>query len=113
LVWVLVALSAYGLGALAWFRRRPLRMGSGSELVASYRERFFLSLAFSASPVLFGFTGFFLVQEMWIYLVGMGFGLLGLTIAAPTRRDVEHLQAGITASGSPLSLWSLLTTPSG
>jgi len=50
----------------------------------------------------------FLGGSLWIYLVGLAFGLVGLWMIAPTRSDIERRQREITAAGSPLSLLDAL-----
>jgi len=50
----------------------------------------------------------FLGGSLWIYLLGLAFGLVGLWLIAPTRIDIERRQREITAAGSPLSLLDAL-----
>jgi hypothetical protein len=50
----------------------------------------------------------FLGGSLWIYLVGLPFGLIGLWIVAPTQSDIERRQREITEAGSSLSLLDAL-----
>jgi hypothetical protein len=71
---------------------------------------FFIGLGAAADAALLGLGGVFLGGSLWIYLVGLAFGLVGLWMIAPTRSDIERRQREITAAGSPLSLLDALTT---
>ena len=108
--WVPWAVIAIGTISLAWvarirrrpslrLRRRPLPVitehCSSSGSVPPRTQPCWGSLAF-------------LGGSLWIYLVGLAFGLVGLWMIAPTRSDIERRQREITAAGSPLSLLDAL-----
>jgi hypothetical protein len=103
------ALGVYSLAAMAWIRRRPLVTGSPEALAGSYRARFFIGVGLAQSAALFGLAGVFIGGSLWIYLVGLAFGLVGFWMIAPTRLDIERRQREITAAGSPISLLDALT----
>jgi hypothetical protein len=65
---------------------------------------FFIGVGVAEAAALWGFAGVFLGGSLWIYLVGLAFGLVGLWMIAPARSDIERRQREITAAGSPLSL---------
>jgi hypothetical protein len=69
---------------------------------------FFIGVGVASAAALWGFVGVFLGGSLWIYLVGLAFGLVGLGMIAPARRDIERRQREITAAGSPLSLLDAL-----
>jgi len=105
--WVPWAVVAIGIASLAWvarIRRRPLPTTSPEVLARHYRAWFFIGVSAAADAALLAFVGVFLGGSLWIYLVGLAFGLVGLWMIAPTRSDIERRQREITAAGSPLSL---------
>jgi hypothetical protein len=108
--WAVAAMGVYTLAAIAWFRRRPLVTGSPEALAGSYRASFFIELGLADSAALFGLAGVFIGDSLWIYLLGLAFGLPGMWMTAPTRLDIERRQREITAAGSSLSLLDALTT---
>jgi hypothetical protein len=109
--WVVWAVVAIGIISLAWvasIRRRPLLTTSLEALARHYRALFFIGVGAAADAALLGFVGVFLGGGLWIYLVGLAFGLVGLWMIAPTRSDIERRQREIAAAGSPLSLLDAL-----
>jgi hypothetical protein len=109
--WVPWAVVVIGIASLAWvarIRRRPLPTTSPEALARHYRALFFIGVSAAADAALLGFVGVFLSGSLWIYLVGLAFGLVGLWMIAPTRSDIERRQREITAAGSPLSLLDAL-----
>jgi small-conductance mechanosensitive channel len=94
--------------------RRPdptaaLPTSSPEPLARYYRALFFIEVGVAVAAALWGLVGVFLVGSLWIYLVGLAFGLVGLLMIAPTRSDIERRQREITEAGSPLSLQDALT----
>jgi hypothetical protein len=81
--WAVAALGVYSLAAMAWIRRRPLVSGSPEALAGSYRARFFIGVGLAQSAALFGLAGVFLGGSLWIYLVGLAFGLVAFWMIAP------------------------------
>jgi hypothetical protein len=90
---------------------RPLDCTDPARLAGSYRTRFFLRIAFSEVAALFGFVGFFLTYERWVYPVGAVIALLGFARAAPTASHLRDDQQTLVASGCSLSLVSALRSP--
>jgi hypothetical protein len=115
--WVAPSVAVYGLGAVAavsWLRSRPLDISDAASLAGSYRRVFYRSLWLAESAAWVGFGVVFLTSELWPYLEGLAFALVGLALIAPTGRDLERRHQQITAQGSPLSLVEALrTTPPG
>lgn len=100
-----------GIVSLAWvssIRQRPLRATSLEGLANWYRALFFIGVGMAVAAVMWGFVGVFLGGSLWIYLLGLAFGLVGMWMIAPTRRDIERRQREITAAGSSLSLLDAL-----
>jgi F0F1-type ATP synthase membrane subunit c/vacuolar-type H+-ATPase subunit K len=106
--WAVVAIGIASLAYVARIRRRPLPTNSREALARSYRALFFIGVGVAEAAALWGIAGVFLGGSLWIYLVGLPFGLVGLWMIAPTRTDIERRQREITAAGSPLSLLDAL-----
>ena len=111
--WAVVAIGIASLAYVAQIRRRPLPTNSGEALAGSYRALFFIGVGVAEAAALWGFAGVFLGGSLWIYLVGLAFGLVGLWMIAPTRSDIELRQREITAAGAPLSLLDALISVPG
>lgn len=88
-----------------------LKCGTSGELLTRYRERFFLRIALSEIPALFGWAASILCENPAPYFAGMALALVGFAGLAPTRanlqRDDEHLRAG----GCATSLYEALLLP--
>ncbi|HYU93960.1 MAG TPA: hypothetical protein VEN95_10855 [Actinomycetota bacterium] len=112
--WVVVLIGIASLAQVARIRRRPLSTTSPEALAHWYRALFFIGVGAAVGAALWGFAGVFLGGSLWIYLLGLPFGLLGLWMIAPTRSDIERRQREITAAGSALSLTdALISVPLG
>ena len=108
--WAVVVIGIASLAYVARIRRRPLLTTSPETLARYYRALFFIGVGVAADAALLGFVGVFLGESLWIYLVGLAFGLVGLWMIAPTRSDIERRQREITPAGSPLSLLDALNS---
>jgi O-antigen/teichoic acid export membrane protein len=106
--WAVVAIGIASLAGIARIRRRPIPTTSPEALARVYRALFFIGVGVASAAALWGFVGVFLGGSLWIYLVGLAFGLVGLWMIAPTRSDIERRQQEIIAAGSPLSLLDAL-----
>jgi hypothetical protein len=114
---VIVVIGALHLADLLWLRRRPLpRLRhrplpsvDQASLLASYRGRFFIMVGIAQAPALAGVVGSFFSRSLWTPVIGVGISMIGLFIAAPSRRNIEYEQQKLNAQGSPLSLGQLLT----
>jgi hypothetical protein len=71
---------------------------------------FFIGVGVAEGAAMWGFVGVFLGGSLWICLIGLAFGLVGMWMIAPTRSDIERRQREITAAGSGLSLLYALTS---
>jgi hypothetical protein len=109
--WVVTAVGAYAVAFVLWVRRRPLDLTSPERLARSYRANVFIRIGLAEAAVLAGLVGVFVTGSLWIYLVGIAFGLVGLSLAAPSVRDTQRRQEEIAAMGSALSLVEVLTSP--
>jgi hypothetical protein len=108
--WAVVVIGIVSLAYIARIRRRPLPTTSREALARYYRALFFIEVGVAVAAASWGLVGVFLTGSLWIYLVGLAFGLVGLWMIAPTRSDIERRQREVTAAGSPLSLLDALTT---
>jgi hypothetical protein len=89
---------AAGAVAVSRFVERRLDCSSDAKLAASYRNRFFVRIAFGESVALLAFVFTFIGGPKWIYYVGAAITLVYFWLrAAPTRealiRDQDALQA--------------------
>jgi hypothetical protein len=101
----------FGVVCLASSRRfvnRPLDCASGQSLSSSYRERFFLRLAFGEAPALVGFVLVFLARTRWPYVIGASFTAIGFAWAAPTKRHLAQDQRRLSSSGCARDLVAAL-----
>ena len=77
---------------------KPLDCTGDRQLAGTYRVRFFVRIACSEAAALFGFVGFFMTSEWWVYPGGAAIAFVGFVRAAPTRarllRDQELLAEG-------------------
>lgn len=87
----LLALAAVGM-LIEPRLEKPLQCDDDSALVASYRARFFLRIAFSEAAALWGFVGFFLTYAWWPYPMGAAMTAIGFLRAAPSRRNLARDQ---------------------
>jgi hypothetical protein len=104
-----IVIGVLAIAVALWARRRPIDATSVERLASSYRSNVFLRIGFAESAALSGLVGFLIVDGLWVYVVGMGFSLIGLWLAAPSGRDIQRRQEEIAALGSPLSLLQALT----
>jgi hypothetical protein len=90
--------------------RRPLPPDSPQALSAAYRTRFFLVIALSESAALMAFVGVFVAGEGWVYLIGLGLALLGMSRVAPTAASLERIDADLRGRAS-FSVYDALEEP--
>jgi len=86
--------SAAGVAALFGPRlfARPLRCTDEADLVASYRSRFFVRIAFAEAPALVAFAATVASGESWLYALGAFFAAVGFAGAAPTATHLAQDQ---------------------
>jgi F0F1-type ATP synthase membrane subunit c/vacuolar-type H+-ATPase subunit K len=110
--WMVVGLTGLVSVALVrWISTRPLDVRDQRALAKSYRSSLFMGIGFGEAPALIAFVLTFVTHTLWVYLLGLGFSLIGLTLIAPSPRNIRRRQDQITASGSPLSLGAALLEP--
>jgi hypothetical protein len=109
--WVVTLVCAYALAFALWARQRPLNLTSSERLARSYRSNTFTRIGLAEAAVFAGLVGVFVSGSLWIYAVAMAFGLFGLSLAAPSVRDIQRRQEEIAARGSALSLVEALAAP--
>jgi F0F1-type ATP synthase membrane subunit c/vacuolar-type H+-ATPase subunit K len=96
------------------FAEKALDCTGDHALSTSYRQRFFLRIAFPESIALFGFVFVFIGAARWIYYVAAAVTLLCFwTGAAPTRGALARDQEQLNASGCARSLVAALRVPPG
>lgn len=110
MVWVVLLIGIVSIGYIARIRRRPLATTSPEALAGSYRALFFVGLGIAAGPALWGFLSAMVVHSVWISLIGLAFGLIGLRMIAPGQGDIARRQREIANSGSSLSLVDALVS---
>ena len=109
--WVVTLVSAYAVTFALWARQRPLDLTSSERLARSYRSNAFTRIGLAEAAVFAGLVGVFVSGSLWIYVVGMAFGLFGLSLAARSVRDIQRRQEEIAARGSAPSLVEALGAP--
>ena len=87
---------------------RPLTCTDAVGLAASYRNRFFLRLAFAESAALVGFVLVVLSGNPAVYLVGAAVTAYGFARLAPTGDHLERDQEVLRDGGCGLSLEAAL-----
>lgn len=96
-----------GLAARQLFDRR-LDCSDDLRLATTYRERFFLRIAFSEAASLAGFAAFILTSRWWLYPLGAVFTAVGYARLAPTGAHLSHDQHALTEGGCGRSLIAAL-----
>jgi F0F1-type ATP synthase membrane subunit c/vacuolar-type H+-ATPase subunit K len=89
--------------------KRPLDCSSEGKLVATYRVRFFLRVAYAEAVALFGFVGAFITDAVWLYYFSLLCAAVGFARLAPTTRNLSRDQQALYAGGCSLSLVAALT----
>lgn len=89
---------------------RPLDCSDPGSLLASYRTRFFLRIAFADAAALVGFVGFFVASAWWLYPLGVAFAFVGFARLAPTQGNLQRDQEALNLSGCGQSLIQVLAT---
>jgi F0F1-type ATP synthase membrane subunit c/vacuolar-type H+-ATPase subunit K len=98
-------------GIAGRFIEKPLVCTDDRSLAGSYRARFFLRIAFADTGALFGFVGFFITSEWWVYPAGAAIAFVGFARAAPTRARLRRDQERLNEDGCFRSLVAALTGP--
>ena len=93
------------------FVPRPLNCTSAKTLADSYRQRFFLRVAFSESVGLVGFVTFIVWGPWWMYYIGAALTLVLFWRLAPTRQNLQQDQDRLSLSGCNRSLTAALRSP--
>jgi F0F1-type ATP synthase membrane subunit c/vacuolar-type H+-ATPase subunit K len=105
---------AVGIASLISGRSIGRRLDGSSDaaLVASYRSRFFLRLAFAESAALAAFVIAISIGPWWAYFVGLAFTVVGFARLAPTGRNLERDDNDLRAHGCHRSIGRLLNSVS-
>lgn len=83
---------------------RPLRCDDEADLVASYRSRFFVRIAFAEAPALVAFAATVASGKSWLYAMGAFFAAIGFARVAPTAGHMAQDQEEVRRSGCGLLL---------
>lgn len=75
------------------------------------RASFFVGFAGSEASVLVGFVACFLTDELWPYLTVLTFFLVGMTLIAPSRRNLDRREEQLRRGASQISLRAALNEP--
>ncbi|MDP9295089.1 MAG: hypothetical protein M3O88_00135 [Actinomycetota bacterium] len=113
---VLVALVTLGIGSLVLVERSrstPLDIESPERLAESFRSRTFAGIGFAEAPALLAFVAVLVSGNLWPYMIGLGFSLVGFWLIAPGARELARRQKEIASRSSPLSLVAALRFPGG
>jgi hypothetical protein len=88
---------------------RPLDCSNEGKLVATYRARFFLRVAYAEVVALFGFVGAFITSAVWLYYFSLLCAAVGFARLAPTTSNLGRDQQALSAGGCSLFLMAALT----
>jgi hypothetical protein len=106
---ILIALCGASVVGVHIVMQKPLACASEGALAASYRARFFATIAMTEAVALFAFVFTFIGGPAWIYDVGGAFALIRFwTTIAPTRSALMRDQDILDTRGCPLSLIAAL-----
>lgn len=105
---VVVGYGVISLGLARALGRHRLDCASETALASTYRSRFFLRIAVAEAAALLGFTGAFIQERLWIYLVGAAFALVGFALTAPSAGNLRKEQDALNRAGCSLSLAATL-----
>ncbi len=101
---LVIALAAVSLG-VGRAVEKPLDCANDETLSTSYRQRFFLRIAFAEAVALFAFVFAFIGAATWVYDVGAVITLISFwTRAAPTRAALARDQEALNSAGCNQSL---------
>jgi hypothetical protein len=103
-----VAALGFALVLASWRIARLTCQADAGAMVAAYRTRFFLRIAFAESAALVGFVQVFLVGSLLPYLAGLVPAAVGFARLAPTRGNLERDDDDLRTEGCPHSIHDLL-----
>jgi hypothetical protein len=110
--WLVIGAGVLSLLGISWVRRRPLNMATESGLAAQFRTALFLGFGIAEIPGLLGVAAAIITKSLWIYLIGLAFSLVDLTLIGPTRAEIARRQRQIAEAHLPHDLTrSLLSRP--
>jgi membrane associated rhomboid family serine protease len=84
--------------------RQPLDGSDPGKLLASYRTRLFVRVAFANVITFAAFAVTFVLSQRWVYWLFLPFGLFELWRGAPTKGHLRQEQEKLYLDGSSLSL---------
>jgi hypothetical protein len=109
---LIVGLALGGIGAANRQRETELTATRLDELGTQYRTRFFKAFIANEIPLLVALVTAMVRQELWPYLIEVPFFIAGMTMIAPSRKNIARDQEQLAESGSRLSLrWALMAPP--
>jgi hypothetical protein len=94
-----LVLAALGIGGALWNRRRDYACVPVDELQQRFATRMFVGIAIGDLPALLSFVAAFVFEQGWLYLVGLAISLVALGSCAPSRANVERVDAKLRAQG--------------
>jgi FtsH-binding integral membrane protein len=101
---LMLVLGLAGLAGAFWTANHKLDVGSAQGLAVSYRKNFFLGFSLTEMPLLVSFVFALTRSELWPYLAGLALFFVGMTVIAPSRRNLERRQQTVQSQGSTLPL---------
>jgi dipeptide/tripeptide permease len=108
--WAAAGVGAASLAVLSVRRHLVLDGSDPKALLISWRAALFIGIGVAELPVLVAFVLTFLSRDLWVYVIGLGFTVVGFLLVAPSRHNIEKRQEQLDAAGSSLSLGEILTT---
>jgi hypothetical protein len=97
-----------GYVGVLWAWNRNLARVTEEGISASYFSTVFVSIAFSTSIPLTGFSLFFVTGTIWAYVIALGLSLPALWLTAPSVASIARRQQELDDAGSSNDLLGLL-----
>jgi hypothetical protein len=108
--WVVAGVGAAALLVVSLRRHRPLDWSDPKALVISWRTALFIGIAIAELPLFVAFVLTFSSRNLWVFVIGLAFTVVGFLLVAPSRHNIEKRQEQLDAAGSSLLLGEILTT---
>jgi hypothetical protein len=101
---VVGAIVTVGLSLAAISRARDVPLDCSRPLLGQYQTRFFKRIAYASVPQIAGFIGLIFTGDLFPYVLGAAFSVVGHLYAAPSLANIERDATTLSESGCERSL---------